>query len=140
MREQAPPAGFVELDHTADRAIRAWAPTPAGLFEQAARGMFALMADLMSISPLCSHELVIEADDLESALVDWLNELLYWHETHYELYNEFNVRLERNRLYARFAGQPVDSLPAVIKAATFHALAIRQNPAGGWQTEIVFDT
>ena len=140
MNEQTTLAGFIELDHTADRAIRVWASTPAKLFEQAARGMFALMADLSSVSSISRHELTIEVDDLESALVDWLNELLYWHETLHEVYIEFTVLLDETRLHARFTGGPVASMRASVKAATFHDLTIRQDHAGTWRVDIVFDT
>ena len=140
MNGEITPAGFVELDHTADRAIRAWGCTPAELFEQAARGMFALMADDVSAPAEAHHTLTIEMDDLESALVDWLNELLYWHETRHEVYGDFSVHLEEGRMRARFAGWPAVALRTAVKAATFHDLAIRQDPSGSWQTDIVFDT
>jgi len=140
MNEQATPAGFEELDHTADRAIRVWARTPAELFEQAARGMFALMVDLSQVSTIARHDLTIEMDDLESALVDWLNELLYWHEMHHEVYSEFTVSLAEGQLRAQCAGGPVTSMQAAVKAATFHDLVIREDEAGVWRVEIVFDT
>jgi SHS2 domain-containing protein len=140
MNEQPVPAGFVELDHTADRAILVWASTPAELFEQAALGMFALMADLTSVSVASRHELTIEVDDLESALVDWLNELLYWHETRQEVYSTFTVLLAEGRLQAQFAGGPVISMWAAVEAATFHNLVIQQDQAGVWRADIVFDT
>jgi SHS2 domain-containing protein len=140
MDEPRASAGFVELDHTADRAIRVWAPSPAELFAQAARGMFALLADFTAEAAVSRYELVIEMDDLETALVDWLNELLYWHETRHEIYGEFTLLFEEGQLRARFAGQPAGGLRAVVKAATFHDLAIRQDQSGVWQTVVVFDT
>lgn len=134
------PAGFVEIDHTADRAIEVWARTPGELFEQAARGMFSLTTDISQIAPRRYHELTLEVNDLESGIVDWLNELLYWHESRREIYGEFHVSLEPGRLRARFAGQPAEKIQAVVKAATFHDLQVQQDEAGTWRATIVFDT
>ena len=140
MNREGTPAGFVEIEHTADRSIEVWAHTPGELFEQAARGLFSLMTDLSQITPLRHHEVILDMDDLESILVDWLNELLYWHETRGEIYSEFRVSLERGKLHARFAGRPAEPTSAVVKAATFHNLLVQQDDAGIWRATIVFDT
>jgi len=133
--------GFREVEHRADRALLVWADTPAELLVQAARGMFALMAgDLEQIALVCRHEVCLEAGDLETALVAWLNELLYWREQCGELYSRFGVKLEQGRLEGWFAGAPGMPTQAVIKAATFHDLHIQQDEAGVWSARIVFDT
>lgn len=134
------PAGFEELNHVADRAVHVWAPTLEALFEQAARAMFSLMADLAHIRPECRHEITLEAEDLEAALVDWLNALLFWRETQGEMYSEFQVRWEDGLLRGEFAGQPGHPTFAVVKAATFHDLRIAQDERGLWHATIVFDT
>jgi SHS2 domain-containing protein len=135
------PAGFTEIEHVADRAVRVWAGSAAGLFEQAARAMFTLMAgDLSDVAPAHSHVITLDVADLESALVDWLNELLYWRETRREMYSQFRVRLEDGKLYGEFAGSAGAPTAAVIKAATFHDLRIEQDSAGVWHATITFDT
>lgn len=138
--EDRAPAGFAEVDHTADRAISVWARSPGELFEQAAWGLFSLLGDLTHELPLSRHEISFVYDDLESALVDWLNELLYWHETQREIYSEFTVSFEGGILRGRFTGRPADAPQVVVKAATFHDLTVRQDHAGEWRATIVFDT
>lgn len=133
-------AGYREIDHQADRAVFVWASTPAELMEIAARAMFSLMADLRKITACQRHCVQIDYSNLEEALVDWLNELLFWRETREELYAEFQVRLEDGRLEGSFAGCAGHPTNAVIKAATFHDLKVRAEENGIWQAAIVFDT
>ena len=133
-------AGFTEVPHMADKAIDAWGPTLPAVFEAAARGMFALMADLDAIETTQVRQTTLSVDDLEVALVDWLSELLYQREVHDEVYTQFEVTLEEGQLHASFAGGPATPTGAVVKAATFHDLRLAQDEAGCWRARIVFDT
>ncbi|MBC7222701.1 MAG: archease [Anaerolineae bacterium] len=130
---------FVELPHTADRALAVEAESLPALFAAAARGMFHLMADLEAIPPRQARPVYVEGPDLEVLLVEWLNELLYLHEAHQELYSRFDVaRLEDGVLEATARGAPGVPTKAKIKAATYHDLSVRQDE-GRWRATIVFD-
>lgn len=134
-----PEGTFVELPHTADRAIAVEAGSLPGLFAAAARGMFHLMADLECIQPRQRRPVHVEGLDLEVLLVGWLNELLYLHEAHQELYARFDVvRLEAGNLEAVAWGEPGLPTKAKVKAATYHNLSIRQE-GSLWRATIVFD-
>jgi len=134
-----PEGTFVELPHTADRAIAVEAGSLPGLFAAAARGMFSLMADLERIQPRQPRPVHVEGLDLEVLLVGWLSELLYLHEAYRELYARFEVvRLEAGRLEAVAWGEPGLPTKAKVKAATYHNLSIRQE-GGLWRATIVFD-
>lgn len=134
-----PEGAFVELPHTADRAIAVEARSLPGLFAAAARGMFSLMADLERIRPRQPRPVQAEGSDLEVLLVGWLNELLYLHEAHQELYARFDVaRLESGRVEAVAWGEPGLPTKAKVKAATYHNLSVRQE-GGLWRVTIVFD-
>lgn len=139
----APRAGFEEIDHTADRAVHVWAPTLEELFRQAARAMFSLMLPLEEVPVVVRRESTLPMRDLETGLVDWLNELLFWRETHGEMYRDFGVSFEdgeNSRLRGWFEGGPASPRLAVVKAATFHNLQIRREDDGLWHATIVFDT
>jgi len=76
---------YEELEHTAEIGLRVRAATPAALFACAATGMFALI-DAQPGEQRMRHVVTIESSDAESLLVDWLSELLYWHERDGEIY------------------------------------------------------
>ena len=133
-------AGFVEIEHTADRAIEAWGSTPGELFEQAARGLFSLLSEEDAPGPLAYRQVELEVPDLETALVDWLNELLYLSEAEGEMFADFQVSLDGGKLHARVGGHAGRPTAAAVKAATYHGLRVQQDEAGVWRARIVFDT
>lgn len=130
-----------ELDHTADLALRVWAPDYASLFTAAAQGMFSLLADLRSIERTECRRVSLTAPDVETLLIDWLNELLYFGETEpLSAYADFDFDiLTSTHLEATVVGGPVPEYRGYIKAATFHNLEVRRT-SEGYETEIVFDT
>src|SRR6056297_2966591 len=62
-------SGHESVDHTADLAIRAWAPDLHGLIEQAARGMLDLMLDDRP-QPDQQRDIVGEGQSPEDLLID----------------------------------------------------------------------
>lgn len=67
--------GHEAVEHTADLAVRAWAPDLAGLIEQAARGMLELLVEAPAEADGCA-EVTAEGQDAEELLVDCLREIL----------------------------------------------------------------
>ena len=133
---------FEEIEHTADWAIRVCARDLRGLFAGAAEGMFGLLTDLSHVTPDRDFEIELQAIDVETLLIDWLNELLYLGEQHGLVFNRFTILdLVANgdaRLRAQVGGGQPAELFKVIKAATFHGLSIRRDN-DGLQAELVFD-
>ncbi len=69
---------FEEIEHTADLALRCGGPDLASLFRSAARGMYHLMGvEAQELKADNQHRIRLEAEDVESLLVDWLGELAY---------------------------------------------------------------
>ncbi len=132
-------ARFEQLEHTADLALRIFATSLGELFATAALAMFTQLADLSLITPTVQLQVALEAPDDESLLVEWLNELLYLHETRGEVYTQFTFEeLAQHRLRANvFGGQPAQ-IYTIIKGATYHDLDIRETQDGLVAT-IVFD-
>jgi len=131
---------YEEIEHTADLAIRAYGRDMKELFANAAYGMFSAMGiDLEAVRPTLRREMCLEAPDREALLVDWLNELLYLHETEGEIYADFDIRaLSAIELRANVMGTKGDDAEIVIKAATFHDLKIERIDKG-YVATIVFD-
>ena len=125
-------AGFEEIDHTADAALRLWAPDFETLLVQAARGVVWIMTGKMLSGPFpIQKHLVLEAFDRESLLVAWLSELAYSAEADRELFFSFEFnRVTDSRLIVDAEGIRVPALKTVIKAVTYHNLEIVETERG----------
>lgn len=134
---------FEIVDHTADISIRAYGKSLKELFENAALGMFNILADLEGITVSTELEIKVEAPDREELLIEWLDELLYDFYTKHIIFFGFNItELADNKLTAkvkgRFVGENINRLKTEIKAATRHDLHIvKRNDT--YEVQIVFD-
>jgi len=131
-----------EIEHTADWAIRVHARDLMGLFAGAAEGMFGLLTDLSQVTPVRRFEIDLRAIDVETLLIDWLNELLYLSEEHSVVFTGFTIHDLAVHggawLRAQVDGGHPSELFKVIKAATFHGLSI-DRAEDGLLVELVFD-
>ena len=131
---------FEELDHTADVGIRAYGATVEELFENAAAGLFSLIVELETVKPRGEVEVKVTAEDLETLMVNWLQELLFLHETQHLVFCDFDVAIEKLDLTGRARGEAIDKrrheLKLAVKAVTYHRLKV--DPAKG-VAEIIFD-
>ena len=133
------PAGFEEVEHTADWAYRVWGQTLAELFVQAARGLYALAGAQLAPAPEVVREIHLKGIDNESLLVAWLNELLHLHDSEDLGCDRLEIlELDGKTLSARVKGAPVRQWLKDIKAATYHNLAIRPTETG-YEVTIVLD-
>ncbi len=132
---------YREVEHTADRALWAWGQSLPALFVGAARGMYSLMDDLGREGLVATEWRTVSLEGLDqvSLLVDWLNELLFLAESEGLLFVEFEIgSLTDTALEARAGGFPVEDAESDIKAATYHALEVKEEE-GGWSALITFD-
>jgi SHS2 domain-containing protein len=143
-----------ELGHTAEIGLGVWAPTLPALFVCAAQTLFALIltgehshrAELAALAPVGSRtrQVVVAAADLESLLVEWLNELLYLHEATQALVQVESVTLpasspDQARVEAIVVAWPLPYAPRLhVKAVTYHQLRVAPD-AGGWLAEVYLD-
>jgi protein archease len=127
--------GYELVDHTADVGLRAWAPAPEGVFEEAAKGMFSLICDPMTIDREETFEVAVEAAQPDLLLAAWLNELLYRFEATRLLPVDFEVTaFDGTHLRATVYGEPLDprrhAICGGVKAATLHELSLNSGPEG----------
>ena len=138
MIEKNNSSGFIEVEHTADRAIKVWSDRLEGLFSQAAAGMYALMDIQIGPEPRTPIQFRINGFDPETFLVGFLSELLYLLEKERKAFDKLELRFNNNILEANLEGTAVISQKKEVKAVTFHNLKIRQIN-GNYETTIVFD-
>ena len=135
-----------ELPHTADLGFRVRARSLPGLFYWAGRGLLAAMFEGPLPPPHGHRILRLSADDLETLLVRFLNELIYLALTRGEVPVGLAIRLlpgDRGcALEARLAWVPfsrvADRFLGEVKSATFHGLKIEKTDAG-YQAQVVLD-
>ncbi len=133
-------AGFEILEHTADVGLLATAPTVTGVFEQATRGM-AQIAGIWQSTKGKEHIIRVEARDREGALVDWLSEVLYLHDTRNialtgVIVDAVGETSASGRIWSSLLD---DSDTAIqIKAVTYHQLDVHET-SEGWSATVFFD-
>jgi SHS2 domain-containing protein len=133
-----PQAGYREIEHTADWQLEVWAPDVPLLFEQAALGMYELSGTRLESHPRLGEELHLGAPDREGLLVEFLTELLFLAESQGLAFDNFQIQIESQKLFAKISGAPIKSQSKEIKAVTYHNLEIREGP-WGLEVSIVFD-
>jgi len=132
-------ANFVEVEHTADWAIRVRGKTLSELFINVAIGMYSLVTDLPSGKAEIERIVNVEGVDPETLLINWLNELVYHTEMDNEVFSEFVIEsFEANHLRAKVRGRSTPQLKKHIKAATFNNLCIIPTE-NGYEATVVFD-
>jgi len=133
---------FEIIDHTADVAIVAHGATRQELFANAARAMFAIIAEPRSVAPRQTRQLHIEAADPQALLADFLAELLYLFDGElFVLHHAELTALTDRAVDAVLHGEPVAPhhvFNTEIKAVTHHNLSVEQTE-DGWRATVLFD-
>lgn len=112
------------------------------LFLNAAVGLVSLLAPDADAKTDTELDVVLDSDNAENLLVDWLREILFYHETRdFVPVKTQVIELSYKGMKAKLVGgvkvsgeEPV----AEIKGVTYHGLAITKN-AEGYAARIVFD-
>jgi len=133
---------FEILDHTADVGIIAYGADLKQAFANAARALFSLITELDDVEEVLHQDIVVNASDVESLLVAWLNELVYRFDTEAILFKRFDIsQLDDTHLKARSYGEKVDSskhkLKTGVKGATYHMLKV--DKTDGFRVQVLFD-
>jgi SHS2 domain-containing protein len=135
--------GFEILEHPADIGFRVHADTLPELFANAAMAMLSIAGDPAAATPLEQYRLAVESPDLDSLMVDWLSEVLYWYDGKRIAFRGFRVtRFEDTAIEAVGEGEPRDPerhrARLIVKAVTWHQLKIGRRE-GGWMAEVYLD-
>jgi len=134
---------FEILEHTADIGFRAWGEDVAELFVNSARAMMAIAAADDPVTPTDERVIEIDGEDYESLLVNWLSELLYLFDADEFAAADFKVeQIGPRRLKVQLKGERRDPLrhrwKLIVKAVTYHRLAVNQT-ATGWEGRVFLD-
>lgn len=133
------------LDHTADVGFQVEAQSLEDLFLGAMRGLLEVMFARPPIEGSRRKRLRLEAPDLETLLVRFLNELIYLVQTKGFVPGRGRLKIERTgegvALSATLWGEGFREefgFLGEVKSATFHGLAVRQED-GRWRARVILD-
>jgi SHS2 domain-containing protein len=117
------------VEHPSDVGIEAHGLTLAEAFEEAAYGMFSMIAERRGIRSVTAQAITVAAGDIEQLLVKFLSELLYLYDGEHFLPSVIRVtELSETHLKADIAGEIYDAsrhTPLTdIKAVTYHQLRV----------------
>jgi SHS2 domain-containing protein len=130
---------FEIIEHPSDVGIIAYGENYQEIFENAAFGMFSLMAELSDIKIMDSFNVSVKGEDREELFINWLNELIFLEDSKHVLLKDFNIfKLTDKELKAHVAGEHIKEnlheLHRPVKAATYNQLEIKEKKA-----KVVFD-
>ena len=132
---------FELIEHTADTGLIAYGSTLAEAFANAGYGLFSIIAELDKVKEVESRSIAVTAEDAESLLFEWLNNLIYIFDVEYFLCKRFEItEFSESELKARCWGEKYDpsrhQLKMGVKSATYHMLKVdRQKNT----VQVIFD-
>ncbi|MCK8517620.1 archease [Methanoculleus sp. 7T] len=132
---------FEELDHTADVLMRIRGATVNELFSEAGRAMFHVMYGPCEDRGV-ERRFTLEAEDLESLLIDYLSELLFITDAENLVFCTFDVDIRGTRLSAAVKGEPFDPERhldgTLIKGVSYFGLEIVKEEEA-YVVDVIFD-
>ena len=140
-RTDAIEAGFDYFEHGADIGVIGRGASLEGAFVAAAAATFAIMAEPSNVGRDVQAAVEFTENDVELALVQWLNALLAAAREERAVFAEFQLDREGDQWRGTARGahwQPDTERGTEVKGATLTALAVRPT-ADGWEARCVVD-
>jgi len=134
------------FEHQADIGVRGTGKTLEQAFEECAKAMFTVMADIENIKPEKSITGKTTATDHISLLVCWLNDLLAYKDIENMILAHFKTSITRqDKQYTiewEAKGETINpknqEILVEVKAATFHQALVKQEK-GEWTAQCIVD-
>ena len=132
---------FQLIEHTADTGLIAYGNNLAEAFANAAYGLFSIIAELNRVREVESRPVAVSAEDVESLLFEWLNNLIYIFEVKHLLCKRFDItEFTEQNLKAICWGEKYSpsrhQLKLGVKSATYHMLEVDREKNS---VQVIFD-
>lgn len=123
------------LEHEADVGVLGIGDTLERSFEEGAKAMFSVMADIKKIIQKLKVEVQVKAKDESSLFVEWLNELLAKRDIEDMFFSKFKIEKIKKEntnyvLKAKAFGEKIDlnkhKIKLEVKAATYSGLKVEK--------------
>jgi SHS2 domain-containing protein len=129
---------------SADYIFDAYGASLNELFAACAAACFSAMTDLEKVAPVTEFSVVINGDDVEELLYNFISELVYLKDIEKMFFSVFDVEIApgHKSLKADVTGEPINydkhTIMTDVKAATYHDLKITRID-GGFKAHMVID-
>jgi len=119
------------LEHEADVGIEAEGKTVEDMFEEGAKALFGVMADIKQIKPLKKTTIKCKAPQIDLLFIEWLNMLLAEKDIKEIIFSNFKIKKIKKQkedyvLEAIASGEKINlkkqNLKIEVKAATYSGL------------------
>ena len=132
------------LEHTADMGMAVRGKDLSELLTHAAQGLFAAIAVLETVDETVSLEIQLTAESVEELFVEWLDELVFRHETEEVFFKRAEIQgCSETEMSATVYGEPMNfdkhEVYTEIKSVTYHQLQVVQKGDGSWFAQVIFD-
>ena len=134
---------FIDIT-TADVAFVAYGKDLDELFANAALAMFEVMINTKQVKAKVKRKVSVKANDLQSLMFNWLNELLFYYGSERLTFSEFKVEVDGKKfiLSAECKGEKIDTKKhetrTEVKAATYHKMEIKKT-GSIWSAQVILD-
>lgn len=132
------------LDHTADMGIRGFGKTFLEAVINVARGMVAVIHKPEQVVPREERAIEVTAATLEDLVVQFLNQLLYLHDTERFIPKEYQLELIPNVfgiqgiIRGEIFNPKKHTIYDEVKAVTYHQLLVEQKD-DEWMIQVICD-
>lgn len=139
---------FEVLEHTADVGFEAYGATREEVFRNAGRALMNVIVDLDSVEPRERVPVAARAREPAGLLVTWLSEIVYLYDTEGWLFTDFEVSglaggSEGWSVAAMGIGERFEpgrhQIKLLVKAITYHQLALEEIGEGHWRGRVYVD-
>ena len=132
---------FGYFEHDADIGIAGFGKTIEEAFVSAARALFSIQSDLSEIRPARKVHVAFSEEDIEYALVTWLNRLVFEAQSKKLVFSLFSLKRQGNLWEGEAEGEPWNEAMTrgvEVKGATLTCLSVK-NDGEKWEARCIVD-
>ncbi len=137
---------FNYFETTADLGVEAMGKSLEEAFKEGAKGLYNIMVDIDKVDKKEKIEFEVTGEDLEELLYNFLNELLFYTDVEGIVFNDFDIKIERDdsgyRLKCTAYGEKIDkekhNIKEEVKAVTYHKMEVKKEN-GKWKVRYIVD-
>ena len=131
------------IEHPSDVGFEVYGDTLEELYANAAIAMYSLMTDIDEIEADVERAIELKAEDFQSLMFDWLDEMIFLFEAESLVMKKFDIDVNSTdfRITGTCRGGRFDPYKhesgIIIKAVTYNMMEIKRNEI--WHARVVLD-